>query len=483
MSRINTNVPAIQATHRLASNQFDLGIRLERLSTGLRINRGRDDPAGLIASEILRSEIRGIDQAIDNSQRAINVISTAEGALNEISALLLDIRGLINHGANDGAISQSELEADQLQVDSLLEAIDRITNTTQFGGEKLINGNFQYTVSGLATSAIATATIFGARVPDNSSQNVAVQVTTSAQTAQLIFQFTTGAAATLSANSVIEIIGNLGTEVIAFTSGSTATQLATAINNSSNTTGVSATVSGTGASTRILINSREYGSDQFVSIKPINGTFNLTTGSLSTGVAERDEGQDAGVLINGQTAAVEGLRASLRSNGLDVELFLTADRGTNLGTSSFDITGGGATFQIGPVVNPNGQVDIGIPSVATSNLGNAVVGFLNTVKGAGTNSLVGGNFQNAERILVEAINQVAVIRGRLGGLQRNQIETNINSQRIALENVQAAESAIRDADIAEEVAALTRAQILVQSTTSVLGLANQLPQNVLALFQ
>ena len=83
----------------------------------------------------------------------------------------------------------------------------------------------------------------------------------------------------------------------------------------------------------------------------------------------------------------------------------------------------------------------------------------------------------------EAINQVAIIRGRLGGLQKNQIETNINSQRVSLENVQAAESAIRDSDIASEVAAMTRAQILVQSTTSVLGIANQQPQSVLSLLR
>jgi flagellin len=119
--------------------------------------------------------------------------------------------------------------------------------------------------------------------------------------------------------------------------------------------------------------------------------------------------------------------------------------------------------------------------VGSTNLGNATLGYLNTIRSVGSNSVVAGNYVNAERILVEAINQVAVIRGRLGGLQRNQIETNINSQRIALENVQAAESAIRDADIATEVAAMTRSQILVQSTTSILGLANQIPQNALAL--
>ena len=113
MSRINTNIASIQAIHKLSTNNSDLNVRLERLSTGLRINRGKDDPAGLIASETLRSEIKGISQAIDNSQRASNVLATAEGALNEISSLLLDIRGLITHTANEGANSQDELQADQ----------------------------------------------------------------------------------------------------------------------------------------------------------------------------------------------------------------------------------------------------------------------------------------------------------------------------------------------------------------------------------
>jgi len=481
MTRINTNIPAIQATHRLAANQADLNVRLERLSTGLRINRGKDDPAGLIASETLRSEIRGIEQAIENSQRAINVISTTEGALNEISSLLLDVRALINHAANDGAISSDEKAADQLQIDSLLEAIDRIASTTQFGGEKLINGNKQYTVSGVTVTDIANATIFGARVPEGQYQNVLVEVTQSAQTAELVFRFTASAAASLSANATIELRGDDGTEIIALASGSNATDIAATINANVETTGVSATVSGAGVNTRVLLDSREYGSDAMVSVKPIDGDFRLTTGLLATGVDGIDTGQDAGVLINGQSASVNGLTAQLRSNGLDVKFELTSSFGTTLGTSQFQITGGGATFQIGPVVNSNGQVSIAIPSTSTSSLGNAVLGYLYSLKGSGTNSIDSGNNQQAEKILVESINQVAVLRGRLGGLQRNQIETNINSQRVALENVKAAESAIRDADIAVEVAALTRSQILVQSTMSILGVANSLPQNALSL--
>jgi len=468
MSRINTNIPSIQAQHKLAANNFDLGVRLERLSTGLRINRGRDDPAGLIASETLRSEIRGISQAIENSTRAMNVIATAEGALNEISALLLDMQALVNHAANTGAISEEEIDADQLQIDSLIEAIDRIANTTQFGGRKLLNGNYEYTVSGVAASSITDVTLFGARVPPNSFQNVTLEVYSSAQTAQVVFSGTG-----ITENVTIEIKGLDGTEVISLTSGSTATNIVRAINDVAYTTGVSAVASSDG---RIYINSRAYGDEAFVSIKPIDGNFIATTGNTSL-----DYGRDAGVLINGRTAAVKGLRASLRSNGLDLVVNMTASRGTTLGTTSFQVTGGGATFQIGPEVNPVGQVSIGVPSVSSSNLGSTLLGYLYTIKNGEANAINAGQTQQAEKIITEAISQVAIIRGRLGGLQRNQIETNINSQRVAKENVMAAESAIRDTDVAAEVAALTRAQILVQSTTSILGIANQLPQNALAL--
>jgi flagellin len=476
MSRINTNVAAIQAQHKLSANNKDLGLRLERLSTGLRINSAADDPAGLIASETLRSEIRGISQAIDNSERANNVIATAEGAMNEVSSLLLDMRALINHAANEGANSDEELQADQLQIDSIIESIDRIANTTQFGGKKLINGDLGYTLSGIQTSSIAHVTVFGARVPPDASAGVTVEVTNSAETAKVVF-----AGSTITNNVTLEIKGNGGSEVLSLTSSSSAADVAAAINKVSYATGVSATVSGTGADTRLILNSQTYGENAMISVKPIEGSIQTETGTLNAGNAVTDTGVDAGVLINGQTAAVDGLKATLRANGLDLELELTAARGTTLGTSTFDVTGGGATFQIGPEVNLNGQVSIGIASVGSSNLGNSVVGFLNTLNTVGSNSVIGKNFEAAEKIVVQAINQVSVLRGRLGGLQSNTIETNINSQQVALENVQAAESSIRDADYAEEVAAMSRAQILVQSTTSILGVANQMPQTALSL--
>ena len=130
MARINTNVASLTAQRGLSRTQKTLADTLQRLSTGLRINRGADDPAGLIASEGLRSEISGITQAIDNSARASNVIATAEGALQEVAALLLNIKDLVVEAANSGAISPEEIAANQLQIDSAVESITRISNTT-----------------------------------------------------------------------------------------------------------------------------------------------------------------------------------------------------------------------------------------------------------------------------------------------------------------------------------------------------------------
>src|SRR6478735_3317956 len=154
MARINTNVASLTAQRGLAKSQKSLSDTLQRLSSGLRINRGADDPAGLIASEGLRSEIAGINQAVDNSQRASNVISTAEGALNEVASLLLNVKSLVVQAANSGALSPEEIQANQLQVDSAVESITRISNTTTFSGLHLINGSLDYLTSGVNNADI-----------------------------------------------------------------------------------------------------------------------------------------------------------------------------------------------------------------------------------------------------------------------------------------------------------------------------------------
>src|SRR5258708_22333406 len=152
MSRINTNVAALTAQRGLAGAQRSLSSTLQKLSSGLRINSGADDPAGLIASEGLRSEISGINQAIDNSSRATNVISTAEGALSEVASLLLNVKSLVVQAANSGALSPDEIKANQLQVDSAVSSVTRISVNTTFAGLRLIDGSLDYLTSGVNTT-------------------------------------------------------------------------------------------------------------------------------------------------------------------------------------------------------------------------------------------------------------------------------------------------------------------------------------------
>src|SRR5688572_4973141 len=213
MSRINSNIASLQAIHRLTKNNADLSTRLQRLSSGLKINSGKDAPAALIASETLRSEIAGINQAIENSERAGNVINTAEGALSEVSALLLEVQSLTSEAANTGSLSQEEIAANQLQLDSILNSINRISNTTVFNGVKLLNGSLDYTTSGASTTNFTNVRVNSARLPDNAPVNVVVAVTQSAQTATLGY---TGGALAANYPVTIEISGNKGAEQTSF---------------------------------------------------------------------------------------------------------------------------------------------------------------------------------------------------------------------------------------------------------------------------
>src|SRR3954467_580304 len=187
MARINTNVASLTAQRGLGNSQKTLNSTLERLSSGLRINRGADDPAGLIASENLRSEITGINQAVDNSQRASNVISTTEGALSEAESLLLNVKSLVVQAANSGAPSPEEGRANQLQGDSAVQSITRISNTTTFAGLNLLNGSLDYITSGVNTTDIKSLDIAQANFGTASMIPVDINVVTSARTAELQF--------------------------------------------------------------------------------------------------------------------------------------------------------------------------------------------------------------------------------------------------------------------------------------------------------
>ncbi len=475
MSRINTNVQSLLARRVLNTNILAQNQALERLSTGLRINRGKDDPAGLIASETLRNAQVAIGAAIDNSRRADSVLAVAEGSLQEISSLLLELENLIDRSASEAGLSSEEIAANQLQIDAILESINRIADSTAFGDRKLINGSLEFTISGTANSdqRISAIQINGAKLAAGTTRTVSVDVLAASEFAY-ISSVAPAAGGVTSGTLTIEVQGIHGTEVMSFASGTTAATMATAINASSDLTGVSAVVSGAGGA--LIMTSTTFGSDAFVSVQTLSGSVTLST--------TKDEGVDGTVTINGQNATVNGLTATVSSASLSAEIIMAESfaRMTAGGTSaSFEITGGGAIFAISPDLGLAGQASLGLQSVSTGSLGNGVDGFLSALGTGQSNSLDNKNYALAQRTVRSAINQVSSLRGRIGAFQKNTLQTNINSLGVALENITAAESAIRDADFAVETSALTRAQILVSSSTATLQLANAAPQNVLAL--
>lgn len=487
MSRINTNVSALVSQNSLARSNADLQTTLERLSTGLKINRGADNPAGLIVSERLRAEIQGISTAISNSQRASNVIATAEAALSEVSDLLNSIKGLIVEAANTGAFSDAEIAANQLQLDSAIESITRISNTTSFAGLKLLNGSLDYITSGVNSSNIQDVRVYSANFGTQSSLPVSVEVLNSAEQGSL-FLSTFSAATTsgqLLSSVTFEVTGTTGVQVFAFVSGTALSAVAFAINQVSDSTGVTAAlVSATNPTSGLKLTSQGYGSDSFVSVRKLTGGAFLQSYDAKGGNnVQRDGGEDVLALVNGSLALGKGTHISLHSATMTLEMNLTVAAAQTLGAHSFSITGGGANYQIGGSVNSGQQIGFGLKSAAASHLGNEALGFLSSVISGGENSLVAGSAREASLIVDESIDQISALRGRLGAFERNTLQTAIRSQQIAMENLTTSESAIRDADFAAETSAMSRAQILVSAGTSTLAISNSTAQSVLQLLQ
>lgn len=490
MARINTNVPSLIAQTRLTRTNSDLTTRLQRLATGLRINRGADDPAGLIVSERLRSELKGIRTAITNSERASSVIATTEGYLTEVADLLNSIKGLVVQAANTGGVSQEEIEANQLQIDSALDSITRISNTASFAGLQLLNGSLDYLTSGVPTNNITDATVFSAEFGNNQNVAVNVEVVSSAQTAELFLSGNTaGSPGALLSSVTLEIAGNTGVQTLLFASGTTLSAVVSAVNSLRDSTGVSASlVSATDQTSGLVFNSIDYGSDAFVSVRKVGqgGDFFNVADAQGGNIVTRDNGVDVTAIVNGALATGNGLEVELNTPTLGLQMQLSASYAQTTGSQqTFYITGGGAEFQLGPSINAVQQVGIGVRSVATSRIGGTTIDgvryFLDSMKSGNSNSLISGNAQNAAKVLEQAITDVSVLRGRLGAFERNTVQTNIRSLQIGVENLAASESKIRDADFARETAELSRVQVLSQAGTAVLATANALPQNVLSL--
>ena len=303
-----------------------------------------------------------------------------------------------------------------------------------------------------------------------SQSSIAVEIEIDTQATQGELAYSGG---TLTSDVILEIGGKDGFEVFNFGSGNTTTQIRDAINLVSDATGVSASLSGSD----LVFRSTEFGEAAFVSLRALSGTFDTYAAGTAT---SRDEGSDVEARINGVAATGDGLLATINTSTLDVSFKVNSDLSAG-STVNFSITGGGANFQLGPDVVSNQQARLGIQGVNTATLGGSN-GTLFELRTGGAKTLT-TDVKAAARVVDEVISKVTSLRGRLGAFQKTTLETNIFTLTDTLSNLTEAQSSIRDADFAKETAALTRSQILVQAGTSVLTIANQNPQQVLALLR
>jgi len=501
--RINTNVSAVMALRNLHRTDKAQTKSLERLSTGLRINRASDDPSGLVISEILRSQIGSLNQAIENTKFASNLIGTADAALTEVSSLLTSIRGSAIFALNTGGTSPDQIAAEQDAVDAALASIDRVSATTRFGSTNLLNGSSALDVSSKSTEI--TEIEFRSISFNNQSQvTFEVDVTSEAERARVNFQLDGGSA---TGSQVIRITGTLGTQEILITSGTTTQNVIEMVNAVRGNTGIFAVLSsgteGTPAATdTVAFMSEEYGSVERSTIEVISGDdIKVSSGTaaltdLDAGGKVAAFGEDIGANINGAYLSTKGNKITVNSAFLNADITVADGTAVTAANSPLLLTvaDSGLDFQLNIEPVASDLITLGLSNVATNFLGTpirtlgsgsatqTVGGYLNSLVSGGANDLV-TNPGNAVYILDAAIDDINALRGFLGAFASQTLESNINSLGIAVENLTASESEIRDLDFAEEVAEFTRSQILFSAGTSVLASANLIPQSILTLLQ
>ena len=386
--RINNNISAMNSRRRLNANNQDLGIRLERLSSGLRINRASDDAAGLSVREGMRAEISGLKMNVLNAEQGSNLVQVAEGSLNEINAILIRMRELSVQSASS-TINDQNREALQAEYSQLTSEIDRIAMSTTYNDQNLLAG-FGNNIDADSTALTISDT--------SGVMNVKI---TGALTGSYLFEDLGGA----DADGNITLGNGVVTQTIRVATMLDGNDVATGTSMIANfdRLGIQVTLAGTDVE---------------------NATGSYTDGDL-----------------DGQTIIING--------------------------------GTGGSLQVGPDDGINDRIELSIDDMRASG----------TLLNLNTTSIATLTSSRASITTIdEAIFKVANQRGDLGAYQ-NRLAFTISFTENEIENIQNSESSISDADIAAEVTAFTRAQILSQAATSMLAQANVVPQTALSLLQ
>ncbi len=468
--RINTNVNAMNAMRNLSMVSHNFSQSITRLSTGLRINSAADDPAGLIQSKRLESQISGLTQAVSNSQDAINYVKTAEGAFEEVNKLLNDARTLAVAASNGATQTSSQLQAQQSQVRSIADSITRISTSTQYGTKKLLDGSSGVTSAVTNTSLISSLSIGGAFAGTSLTANATV--TLGAVTSAVRAQVNATTLTTLTA--VVASAGSFTVNGTTFnvSAANTVDDVIKMVNMASDQTGVTASMGANG----LAFVSNEYGTRGKVTVTDANGVLGATANVAASDAHATVTIGSATALFTGSQSGNGGLTLSDADGNT---LVLTAAGNANTtGAAIGQVVVGSSQFQVGAY---SGQtVNISLGNYAASNLGNGAIAGLNLNNIDLTTS---AGASNAISVIDKAIDDISRARGQLGNFQRNVLESNIRSLGVSKENLSASLSSIQDTDVAEEMTNYTKLQILQQAGMSVLAQANSAPQSVLNLLK
>jgi flagellin len=513
--RINTNIEALNAQRNLSATAATFAKSVEKLSSGLRINRAADDSAGLAISEKLKAQVTGLNQAQRNAQDGVSMVQTAEGALNEVHSMLQRIRELSVEAANS-TLSSSDSQSVATEITSLRAEIDRIAGATTFNGQNLLTGALSVAQSGGTITAGKTLISGGNATLSAIDLSGAKASTTYSISSPASGQVTLTDGSGNSQTVTLANIPTSGSETINFNNlgvkltvtgaaGKTAANLATDLVSTIAIGGVSgsdATVGDTlgtlntngGTITAMTVTPAvAAGTSTFTS----SGAGKLTLGALATDVTVVDMGANATqtLTFGGVSMTVNSGAGGFTAAGIISALTAVADDTvvvTGAATGSANVvtgTGSAANFQVG--ANAADSMSVSFANARLNSTGTGATGYGNldaaitTFANATTTTSGSGVVAAAQALITSvdtAIGYVSKTRGDLGAVQ-NRLEHTTAAISVASENLNASMSRIRDLDVASEMVAFTKTQILQQAGTAILAQANSAPQNILTLLR
>ena len=487
--RIQHNIMAMNAYRNYTNNTSALSKNLEKLSSGYKINRAGDDAAGLAISEKMRAQITGLDKAQDNAKDGISLVQTAEGALTEVHDMLNRMVELATQSANGTYDNETDRANLQKEVAQLQDEINRIADSANFNGIKLLDGSLADAKIDMTAATVAgTGGTINNVAATGATSTISVGVGTAATAQKLTIEYA-------GADGLLKKVE------VEYTSSATNTDNATAIRDAlAKNEELSELFDVGGTGTNVVLTSKVTGEG---GAKVTRATTTDTAGTAIGGVAFQD-GENAKTTLDGADTLQAGDSFTLNgktyefvakagdeptTNGA-IAIVLGADEAAHvaaidkalegtgisatLNTTTIEFTAdknGGLTLQIGDTSDDYNQLTVSIQDMHIDSLGISGVN-IGTQEGA----------QAAVDVIKNAINIVSDVRGTLGATQ-NRLDHTINNLSVMEENIQDAESSIRDTDVAEEMMAYTKNNILIQSAQAMLAQANQVPQGVLQLLQ